>query len=172
MLLSFLMPWITFSASISTGGMGALGGLFGSENAIGGALQDIEDIDRSESISGLMLVRGATEAAGYDDDLAGFYAVPIVAAIIAILAVLGILSVVLPRAVPITAGIFGVVLMVILAMGFFAALSEIKSRLGPFLELGSMFGVNVSVSLGTGFWLTTVAFLLMAVLQFVFKRRA
>lgn len=162
-LLSFLLPWLTFSATVSTG---SLGDLFGS----GGSMQDV---GHSESVSGLTLVRGATEAAGYDDDLAAFYAVPVVAAVIAILAVLGIASIVLPRGVPLSAGIAGVVIMVLLAIGFFAALSEIKSsEFGRYLEIGSMFGVNVSVSLGIGFWLAGLAFLLMAGLQLVFKQRA
>ena len=133
----------------------------------------MQDVGHSESVSGLNLVRGATEAAGYDDDLVAFYAVPVIAAIIAILAILGIASVALPRGVPLTAGIAGVVIMVLLAIGFFAALSEIKSsEFGRYLEIGSMFGVNVSVNLGMGFWLATLAFLLMAGLQFIFKQRA
>ena len=162
-LLSFLLPWLTFTATVRTG---SLGDLFGSSGAV-------RDVSESESVSGLTLVRGATEAAGYDDDWVAFYAVPVVAGIIAILAILGIASVVLPRGVPLTAGIAGVVIMLLLTIGFFAALSEIKSsEFGRYLEIGSMFGVDVNVRLGIGFWLAGLAFLLMAGLQFIFKQRA
>ncbi len=158
-LLSFLLPWLTFSASA--------GGL------IGGGLSVVgEEIDHTERFSGLTLVRASTEAAGYGDDLAAFYIVPAVAGAIAVLAVLGIASIALPRIVPIIAGFAGVAIMALLLVGFIMALSEIKSsEFGRYLELGSRFGLNVDVSLGTGFWLAFLAFLLMAVLQLVVRNR-
>ena len=150
-LLSFLLPWLTVSAS-------ALGGLFG-----GGG---------EASLSGWQMVREATRIAG-DADEPALYAIPLVAVIIAGLAILGIASVALPRGVPLTAGIAGLVIMVLLAIGFFAILADIRSSdLGSAMEMGSALGMSVNISLGMGFWLASLAFLLMAGLQLIVKQRA
>ena len=158
-LLSFLLPWLTFSASA--------GGL------IGGGLSVVgKEIAHTERFSGLTLVKAFTEAAGSGDDWTAFYIVPAVAGAIAVLAVLGIASITLPRMVPIIAGFAGVAIMALLLVGFIMALSEIKSsEFGWLLELGSRGGFNVDVSLGAGFWLASLAFLLMAVLQLVVRNR-
>ena len=150
-LLSFLLPWLTVSAS-------ALGGIFG-----GGG---------EASLSGWQMVREATRIAG-DADEPALYAIPLVAVIIAGLAILGIASVALPRGVPLTAGIAGLVIMVLLAIGFFAILADIRSSdLGSAMEMGSALGMSVNISLGMGFWLASLAFLLMAGLQLIVKQRA
>ena len=167
-LLSFLLPWLT--ASISLAG-DSVGGVVG--NLVGA---NVEDLGHKESISGLQLVELSTEAAGYrgfNEDLSFLYIVPVIAGVIAILAVLGAASVFLPRAVAMAAGTAGVIVMIILGIGFFAAMSEIKSgEIGAFLELASAFGADLNVSLGAGYWLTTMAFLVMAVLPwFVWPKK-
>ena len=153
-LLSFLLPWISFSAS--AGPLGSLVGIGGYE----------------ESFSGLDLVRGAAEIAGYDDDFAGLYIVPVVAAVIALLAVLGIASVALPRAVPVIAGIAGIVVMALLFIGYNVALYQImSSEFGEYMDYASMAGAEAGVSLGIGFWASTLAFLFMAILQLAPRSR-
>ena len=76
-----------------------------------------------------------------------------IAGIIVILAaVLGVVSVALPRVVPVIVGILGVV-----AMGFIYL--YLDSELGGDSRYGQTF------TLGFGFWLATLAFVLMAALQ-------
>ena len=80
-------------------------------------------------------------------------AIPYAAAgVLALLAVLGIASIALPRVVPVIAGILGVVAMAILFFAFSEAGAEIWS-----------YGVNLTM--GIGFWLATLSFLVMAVVQ-------
>ena len=74
------------------------------------------------------------------------------AGVLALLAVLGIASIALPRVVPVIAGILGVVAMAFLFYTFIEEGGEIR-------DLGG------NVTLGIGFWLATLSFLLMAVLQ-------
>ena len=74
------------------------------------------------------------------------------AGVIALLAVLGIASIALPRVVPVIAGILGVVAMAIL----FFAFSEISAEIR---------GYGANLTMGIGFWLATLSFLVMAVVQ-------
>ena len=83
-----------------------------------------------------------------ESDSSGPYTV---AGIIVILAVLGVISVALPRVVPVIVGILGVV-----AMGFIY---------NYFHEVGGDSRHGQTFTLGFGFWLATLAFVLMAALQ-------
>ena len=83
----------------------------------------------------------------------GDSAIPYAAAgVLALLAVLGIASIALPRVVPVIAGILGVVAMAIL----FFAFSEISAEIR---------GYGANLTMGMGFWLATLSFLVMAVVQ-------
>lgn len=75
-----------------------------------------------------------------------------VAGIIVILAVLGVISVVLPRVVSVIVGILGVVVM-----GFIYL--YLHSELGDDRRSGALF------TLGIGYWVATLVFILMAALQ-------
>ena len=99
----------------------------------------------SASLSGWEFIQ---ESAREEDS-----AIPYAAAgVLALLAVLGIASIALPRVVPVIAGILGVVAMAILFFAFSEAGAEIWS-----------YGVNLTM--GIGFWLATLSFLVMAVVQ-------
>ena len=168
-LASFLLTWVTLPISI--------GGPFA--RAVLG-----RTIDERINLSGLELVRMAIEISGeVGEDAAFLYVVPAVAGVIAVLALLGIASIALPRRVPMIAGIAGTVIMALLFIGFTATLAQARSELrsratsefGPgvesALELASRAEViNVSPSLGIGFWLALLAFLIMAGMQLAIVR--
>ena len=113
-----------------------------------------------KGMSGVQLVMKFAEELGEPDSSAEFLIVAS-AGVIVLLAVLGIASISLPRSIPLIAGIIGVGVMALLFVGFIMTTSE------P-LQV-TQYGVTdtVDLSLGTGFWVAALAFLLMAVLQLI-----